>query len=49
MINDTLIKKEKKIVLIYKEIQMGPGAKSYVRKGFQCEEMRKYFIRRRPL
>jgi hypothetical protein len=37
-------KKENKIVLIYKEIQMGSGAKSYMRKGFLIyEEMRKYF------
>ncbi len=27
-------KKENKIFLIYKEIQMGSGAKSYMRKGF---------------
>jgi hypothetical protein len=37
-------KKEKKIFLIYKEIQSGAVAKSYMRKGFQIyEEMRKYF------
>jgi hypothetical protein len=37
-------KKENKIFLIYKEIQMGSGAKSYMRKGFLIyEEMRKYF------
>ncbi len=36
-------KKEKKIVLIYKEIQMGPVAKAYMRTGFlMYEEMRKY-------
>ncbi len=36
-------KKEHKIFLICKEIQMGSGAKSYMRKGFQTyEEMRKY-------
>jgi hypothetical protein len=37
--------KENKIFLIYKEIQMGSGAKSYMRKGFliYSEEMRKYF------
>jgi hypothetical protein len=38
-------KKEKKIVLIYciKKIQMGPGAKSYMRKGFLIyEETHKY-------
>jgi hypothetical protein len=37
-------KKEKKIFLIYKEIQSGAVAKSYMRKGFLLyEEMRKYF------
>ncbi len=37
-------KKENKIFLIYKSIQMGSGAKSYMRKGFlMYEEMRKYF------
>jgi hypothetical protein len=35
-------KKEYKIFLIYKEIQMGSGAKPYMRKGF-FEEMRKFF------
>ncbi len=30
----TTDKKENKIVLIYKEIQMGSGAKSFMRKGF---------------
>jgi hypothetical protein len=36
-------KKEKKIFLIYKEIQMGAVAKSYMRKGFLIyEEMRIY-------
>jgi hypothetical protein len=35
----TLIKKEKKIFLIYKEIQMGSGAKSYIRK---CENFPPY-------
>jgi hypothetical protein len=35
--------KESKIFLIYKEIQMGSGAKSYMTKGFLIyEEMRKY-------
>ncbi len=39
-------KKEKKIFLILKEIQMGSVAKSYMRKGFLIyEEMRKYCIR----
>jgi hypothetical protein len=37
-------KKEIKIFLIYKEIQSGVVAKSYMRKGFPIyEEMRKYF------
>jgi hypothetical protein len=46
-------KKEKQIFLIYKEIQSGAVAKSYMRKGsLICEEMRKYFTiqyMRRPL
>jgi hypothetical protein len=37
-------KKENKIFLIHKEIQMGLGAKSYIRKGFLIyEEMRRLF------
>ncbi len=37
-------KKENQIFLIYKEIQSGAVAKSYMRKGFLIyEEMRKYF------
>jgi hypothetical protein len=37
-------KKENKIFLINREIQMGSGAKSYMRKGFLIyEEMHKYF------
>ncbi len=38
-------KKENKIFLIYKDIQSGAVAKSYMRKGLliQYEEMRKYF------
>jgi hypothetical protein len=41
----TLIKKNIKFFLIYKEIQTGAVAKSYMRKGFLiCEEMRKYLI-----
>jgi hypothetical protein len=37
-------KKENKIFLIYREIQMGSGAKSNIRKGFLIhEEMHKYF------
>ncbi len=37
-------KKENKIFPIYEEIQMGSGAKSYMRKGFLIyEEMHKYF------
>ncbi len=40
----TLKKKENEIFLIFKDIQMGSGAKSYMRKGFLIyEEMRKYF------
>jgi hypothetical protein len=36
-------KKENKIFLLYKEIQMGSGAKSYMRKGFPInEEMHKF-------
>jgi hypothetical protein len=36
-------KKENKLFLIYKEIQMGSVAKSSMRKGFLIyEEMRKY-------
>jgi hypothetical protein len=31
-------KKEKKIFLIFKEVQMGSGAKSYMRKGFLIYE-----------
>jgi hypothetical protein len=44
-------KKEKKIFLVYKEIQKGLGAKSYMTKGFLIyEEVRKYLvIIRRPL
>ncbi len=37
-------KKENRSFLIYKEIQMGSGAKSYMRKGFlKYEEMLKNF------
>jgi hypothetical protein len=44
-------KKEKKIFLIYKEIQSGAVATSHMRKGFLIyEEVRKYFpYMRRPL
>jgi hypothetical protein len=36
-------KKENKTFLIYKEIQIGSGAKSYMRKGFLIyKEMHKY-------
>ncbi len=39
------VKKEKKIFLMYKEIQKGSDAKSYMRKGFLIyEEMRKYLV-----
>jgi hypothetical protein len=34
-------KKEKKIFLIYKEIHMGAVEKSYMRKGFLLQYMRK--------
>jgi hypothetical protein len=38
-------KKEKKIFLVFKEIQKGSGAKPYMRKGFLIyEEVRKYFV-----
>ncbi len=41
----TLIKKENQIFLIYKEIQSGAVAKSYMRKGFLIYgEMLKYFL-----
>jgi hypothetical protein len=37
-------KKENKVFLIFKEIQIGAVAKSYMRKGFLIyEEIRKYF------
>jgi hypothetical protein len=37
-------KKENKIFLIFREIQMGSGAKSYMRSGFLIyEDMHKYF------
>jgi hypothetical protein len=38
-------KKENKIFLIFREIQSGAVAKSYMRKGFLIyEEMRKYLV-----
>ncbi len=41
---DTALKKKEKKILICKEIQMGSGSKSYMRKGFPIyEEMRKFF------
>jgi hypothetical protein len=41
----TLIKKENRIFLIYKDIQMAAVDKSYMRKGFLIyEEMRKYLV-----
>jgi hypothetical protein len=40
-------KKENKIFLIYKEIQMGSGAKLYMRKGFLMGKFSPYM--RRPL
>jgi hypothetical protein len=43
-IEEGTLKKKKKKFLIYKEIQMGSGAKSYIRKGFIIyKEMHKYF------
>ncbi len=34
------------LILVYKEIQLGSGAKSYMRKSFLIyEEMRKYFTK----
>ncbi len=43
-------KKGNKIFLIYREIQMGLGAKSYIRKCFLIyEEMHKYMYMRRSL
>ncbi len=38
MRRSTLIKKENQIFLIYKEIQSGAVAKSYMRKGFLIYE-----------
>ena len=41
----TLIKKKRKFFLIYKEIQNGAVAKSYMKKGFLIyEEMSKYLV-----
>jgi hypothetical protein len=38
-------KKGRKVFLIYKEIQSGSGAKSYMRKGFlKYGEMHKYLV-----
>jgi hypothetical protein len=43
-LDTALIKKENKIFLIYREIQSGAVAKSFMRKCFLIyEEMRKYF------
>ena len=43
VLNSCTDKKENKIFLIYKEIHMGLGAKSYMGKGFLTyEEMCKY-------
>jgi hypothetical protein len=39
-----LIKKENEIFLIYKKIQTGAVAKSFMRKGFLYEEMGKYLV-----
>jgi hypothetical protein len=38
------VKKEKKIFLIYKEIQKGTGAMSYMRKGFLIYEEIQYLV-----
>jgi hypothetical protein len=44
MVRHCTDKKENQIFLIFKEIQMGSGAKSYMRKGSLIdEEMHKYF------
>ncbi len=41
----TLIKKKRKCFIIFKEIQMGSVAKTYMRKGFLIyEEMRQYLV-----
>jgi hypothetical protein len=40
----TLIKKETKSFLIYKGIQMGSGAKAYMRNGFLIYEKMHKFI-----
>jgi hypothetical protein len=43
-VNGSYTDKKNQIFLIYKEIQSGAVAKSYMRKGFLIyEEMRKYF------
>jgi hypothetical protein len=46
-VSPTLIKKKNKIFLIYKEIQSGAVAKSYMGKGFllyeEIKKKRKYF------
>ena len=45
MVSYTLIKKKINFFPIYKEIQSGAVAKSYMRKGFPIyEEMGKYFL-----
>jgi hypothetical protein len=38
----TLLKTLKEIFLIYKEVQQGAGAESYMRKGFPIYSMRKF-------
>jgi hypothetical protein len=47
MSQDCTEKKENEIFLIYKEIQMGSVAKSYMRKGFLViyKEMGKYLTK----
>jgi hypothetical protein len=45
-----MIKKKTKIFLVYKEIQLGSGAKSYMMKGFLIfEEKHKYFHHKRVI
>jgi hypothetical protein len=39
-------KKENKIFLLYREIQMGSGAKSYMRKGFLIYKIFSPYMRR---
>jgi hypothetical protein len=43
-LNTTLTKKENLIFLIYKEIQMGSGAMSYIRKGLLIYEKKHKYV-----